>query len=128
MGHRLTRHQSGPAGRFVQRQPRGEPGRQGRRVRAACTVSGGDLMTSDRDGRVPRSIEEMVNRVGPVPPGDEGRRRAHLNQALGQFGTVIGHGPGERLCFGQVGGHHGGQREEPLDQGSDRVREQQRAS
>ena len=30
VGHRLTRHQSGLAGRFVQRQPRGEPGCQGR--------------------------------------------------------------------------------------------------
>ena len=83
MRHRIGGQHGGLPGRFGQRQPRREPGRERRRVGAAGAVRRGHAVTGHRKGHVPRSVEEMVHRLSSVTPGHKGRPRPHRDEALG---------------------------------------------
>jgi hypothetical protein len=70
----------------------------------------------------------VIDRLCAVAPGDQSRPRAHRDQGFGELGAVLGGDLGQRLGLGKVGGHHGGQREQPRDQDSDGGGQQQPAA
>jgi hypothetical protein len=63
----------------------------------------------------------VIDGLGAVAPGDQGRSRAHGDQGFRELGAVLGRDLGERLGLEEIGGHHGGQREEPRDQCPDGI-------
>ena len=68
--HRVPGHGGGLPGGFGQGQPGRQAGRQRRRVGAPGAVGRGDVAPGDRDGQVPGAVEEVIDRLGAVPPGD----------------------------------------------------------
>ena len=75
--HRVPGHGGGLPGGFGQGQPGRQAGRQRRRVGAPGAMGRRDAATGDRDGQVPCAVEEVIDRLGAVPPGDQGRPCAH---------------------------------------------------
>jgi len=75
VGHRLAGHLGRLPGRLGQRQAGREPGGERGRVGAAGAVGGGDAVPGDREGQVPRPVEQVVDGIGAVAPGDQGRAR-----------------------------------------------------
>jgi hypothetical protein len=128
MRHRLPGHRRGLPGRLGQRLAGRQAGRERRRVRAAGAVGSGHTVPGNRYPQVPRPVEQVVHRLGPVTSGDERGPGSHGHQPLRQDGAVLGDQPGECLSLGQVGRDHGGQREQPADQHRDRVGKQQPAA
>jgi hypothetical protein len=126
--YRVAGHHGGLLGGLGQRQSRGQPGRQGRRVGASGAVGRGDAATSHRDGQVARAVEEMINGFCAMSARDQRCSRAHRDQAFRQSGPVLGRLTGQGLGFGKIGGYHRGQREQARGQGSDRFGEQQPAA
>ena len=75
----------GAAGRVEQREAAREQRRERGRVRAAGAVRRRHRVTLDRDLEVLAPVEEVVDGVFAVAARDERRRRAELDEPLGEL-------------------------------------------
>ena len=102
VAHRFGRRRAAPRAASASEQPAGEQRGQRRRVRAAGAVRRRNVEALDGDLDMLRPVEEMVDRLA-VPAGDDRRRRAELDQPLGELGLSLGALPASACASSRFG-------------------------